>query len=367
MQELRALTTSGRRFALATVTRASGSTPRPVGTTMGVTEDGEVIGSLSGGCVESAVYETAQAVLADGIPRLETYGVSDDDVFAVGLTCGGTLEVLVREGDPELLGQLLDLVDAGEPVALATVCSSGAQVVVTAADSWGGSGASGLDVAVLADARGALAAGRTVLRHYGAHGERRVDDCAVLLQVCAPPPRMLVYGATDFARALTRAGQFLGYHVILCDARPVFATPARFPEAHEVVNAWPSDHLRDQIAQGRVDERTVVAVLTHDPRFDVPLLVTALHSEAGYVGAMGSRRTHDSRMVQLREAGLDEPTLARLRSPIGLDIGGRTPEETAISIAAEIVQQRWGGTGRPLSTTEGDIHWTVDVPAVLLT
>jgi xanthine dehydrogenase accessory factor len=362
VQDMRAVLRSGR-FALATVMRASGSTPRPVGTTMAVTQGGEVVGSLSGGCVEAAVYEAAQAVLRDGVPRVETYGVSDDDAFAVGLTCGGTLDVLVREGDPDLLERFLDV---AEPVALATVCSSGAQLVVTATEVWGSSGSTGLDVAVLADARGALAAGRTVLRHYGEHGERRVDDCAVLLQVCAPPPRMLVYGATDFARALSRAGDFLGYQVTLCDARPVFATRARFPEAHEVVTAWPSDHLGDQIAAGRVDERTVVAVLTHDPRFDVPLLVSALRSTAGYVGAMGSRRTHDSRMVQLREAGLDESELARLHSPIGLDIGGRTPEETAISIAAEIVQQRWGGTGRPLSRTEGDIHWTVDLPAAQL-
>jgi xanthine dehydrogenase accessory factor len=363
VQELRSVLGSGR-FALATVLRASGSTPRPVGTTMAVTQDGAVVGSLSGGCVESAVYEVAQSVLADGVPRIEIYGVSDDDAFAIGLTCGGTLEVLVREGDPVLLERFLDL---AEPVALTTVCGSGAQLVVTASEAWGSSGSEGLDVAVLADARGALAAGRTVLRHYGADGERRVDDCAVLLQVCAPPPRMLVYGATDFARALTRAGDFLGYQVTLCDARPVFATRARFPEAHDVVNAWPSDHLRDEVAAGRVDERTVIAVLTHDPRFDVPLLVTALQSEAGYVGAMGSRRTHDNRLALLREAGLDESALARLRSPIGLDIGGRTPEETAISIAAEIVQHRWGGTGQPLSRTDGDIHWTVDVPAALLT
>ena len=363
MHELRAVLGDGR-FALATVVRASGSTPRPVGTTMAVTEAGEVIGSISGGCVESAVYELAQSVLADGVSRIETYGVSDDDAFAIGLTCGGTLEVLVREGDPALLERFLDL---DEPVALATVCSSGAQLVMTGTEVWGSTGSSGLDVAVLADARGALAAGRTVLRHYGFDGERRVDDCAVLLQVCAPPPRMLVYGATDFARALTRAGDFLGYRVTLCDARPVFATKARFPEAHEVVNGWPSDHLHDEVVAGRVDERTVVAVLTHDPRFDVPLLLEALQSNAGYIGAMGSRRTHDQRLAQLREAGLDESSLARLHSPIGLDIGGRTPEETAISIAAEIVQQRWGGTGQPLSRTDGDIHWTVDVPSVLLT
>jgi xanthine dehydrogenase accessory factor len=173
---------------------------------------------------------------------------------------------------------------------------------------------------------------------------------------------MLVYGATDFARALGRAGAFLGYRVTVCDARPVFATPRRFPDAHEVVSAWPHDHLRGEVEGGRVDGRTVVAVLTHDPKFDVPLLLEALRSPAGYVGAMGSRRTHDTRQAQLREAGLDEELLARLRSPIGLDIGGRTAEETAISIVAELVQVRWGGTGQPLSRTDGTIHWSVQVP-----
>jgi xanthine dehydrogenase accessory factor len=360
--ELRALLDRPGRFALATVLRASGSAPRPVGTTMAVRDDGSVIGSLSGGCVEAAVHEAALEVLRTGEPRVETYGIADDDAFAVGLTCGGTISVLVRPGSAETLARVLD----HEAVALATVVDTGAEVVVTAEEVWGTTGDSGLDVAVVADARGALAAGRTVVRHYGSSGERRVDDTAVLVQVWAPPARMLVYGATDFARALAGAGRFLGYRVTVCDARPVFATTARFPEADEVVNRWPHDHLRDEVAAGRVDERTVIAVLTHDPRFDVPLLVEALTSPAGYVGAMGSRRTHDARMVELRAAGLDAVALSRLRSPIGLDIGGRTPEETAVSIVAEIVQQRWGGTGQPLSRTDGDIHWTVEVPQTLV-
>jgi xanthine dehydrogenase accessory factor len=163
---------------------------------------------------------------------------------------------------------------------------------------------------------------------------------------------MLVFGATDFAAAVSRAGVFLGYRVTVCDARPVFATAKRFPEAHEVVCQWPHDYL----ASTKVDERTVIAVLTHDPKFDVPLLEVALRSPAGYIGAMGSRRTHDDRLARLREVGLGEQDLARLRSPIGLDLGARTPEETAVSIAAEIVQHRWGGSGRPLGETEGAIH-----------
>ena len=361
--QLAGLCADGTRFALATVVAASGSTPRPVGTSMAVTVDGEVIGSLSGGCVEAAVVDLAQQVLGGGPAQLARYGVTDDDAFAIGLTCGGTLEVLVAEPDRELRADVVARVRADEPTALATVVTGpaarGAHLAVTEYDADGTLGNEGLDVAVLADARGMLAAGRTGTRHYGPRGERRVDDVAVLVQAFTPPPRMLVFGATDFAGALARIGVFLGYRVVVCDARPVFATARRFPEAHEVVCAWPHQYLAAEVAAGRVDERTVLAVLTHDPKFDVPLLEVALASPAGYVGAMGSRRTHDQRLAQLRAAGVDEVALARLRSPIGLDIGGRTAEETAVSIAAELVQSRWGGTGRPLSGIDAPVHWTV--------
>ena len=354
---------SSGRFAFATVVGASGSTPRPVGTVMAVTADGEVVGSLSGGCVEAAVVDLAQEVLAGAGPQVARYGVSDDDAFAIGLTCGGTLDVLVSEPDRAVVADLVARVLAEEPVALATVvdgpAARGAQLLVGPLESAATLGTEGLDVAVLADARGMLSAGQTGSRHYGPRGERRVDDVTVLVQSFTPPPRMLVFGATDFAGALARAGAFLGFRVVVCDARPVFATARRFPDAHEVVCAWPHRYLEAETAAGRVDERTVVAVLTHDPKFDAPLLEVALRSPAGYVGAMGSRRTHESRLDQLRAAGVDDGALARLHSPIGLDIGGRTPEETAISIVAEIVQCRWGGTGRPLSQVDGPVHWTV--------
>ena len=360
---LRALCASGTRFALATVAGTSGSTPRPLGSVMAVTPDGAALGSLSGGCVEAAVYDAAQAVLAGGEPSFHRFGVSDDDAFAVGLTCGGVLDVLVAEPDPALVEEVLASLEVDEPVALATVVSGpaphGAQLAVTDGGVSGSLGTEGLDVAVTADARGMLAAGQTGLRHYGPRGERRVDEVAVLVTSHAPPPRMLVFGATDFAGALVQVGRFLGYRVVLCDARPVFATPQRFPQAHEVVCAWPHDYLRAEVAAGRVDARTVVAVLTHDPRFDVPLLGVALASPATYVGAMCSRRTHDARIAQLRAAGVDEGALARLRSPIGLDLGGRTAEETAVSIAAELVQSRWGGTGQPLRQLDGALHWSV--------
>jgi xanthine dehydrogenase accessory factor len=177
----------------------------------------------------------------------------------------------------------------------------------------------------------------------------------------APPPRMLVFGAIDFAAAVARVGSFLGYHVTVCDARPVFATARRFPEADEVVVEWPHRDLADELDAGRVDARTAICVLTHDPKFDVPLLEVALRSPAAYIGAMGSRRTHEDRLDRLRETGLGEAELARLASPIGLDIGARTPEETAVSVAAEIVQARWGGSGRRLAGIDGPIHHGSDL------
>jgi xanthine dehydrogenase accessory factor len=173
----------------------------------------------------------------------------------------------------------------------------------------------------------------------------------------APKPRLLIFGAIDFAAALARAGSFLGYRVTVCDARGVFATRARLPGADEVVVAWPHRYLSEQFAAQLVDERTVVCVLTHDPKFDVPLLEVALRGpRLAYIGAMGSRRTHDDRMRRLREAGVGEAELARVRSPLGLDLGSRTPEETAISIVAEIIAERWGGTGAPLGALQRRIH-----------
>jgi xanthine dehydrogenase accessory factor len=179
----------------------------------------------------------------------------------------------------------------------------------------------------------------------------------VFVWAFAPKPRMLVFGAIDFAAAVARVGSFLGYHVTVCDARPVFATASRFPEADEVVVDWPHRYLEAEVEAGRVDRRTVITVLTHDPKFDVPVLEQALRlPEVAYVGAMGSRRTHDDRMARLKEAGLTDDELTRLSSPIGLDLGARTPEETAISIAAEIIAGQWGGSGEPLGATEGRIH-----------
>ncbi|MFJ3230902.1 XdhC family protein [Streptomyces sp. NPDC086787] len=348
-------------FGLATVVAVSRSTPRGPGAAMAVGPDDEVVGSVSGGCVEGAVFELAREVVASGTARLETFGYSDEDAFAVGLTCGGEITVLVRPVTPEsdpVFGAVAASVARHEPVTLATVADGpaprGATLAVWPDSAAGTLGASGLDAAVTDDARGELALGATGLRHYGPDGERREDDVTVFLHSFAPPPRMLVFGAIDYAAAVARIGDFLGYRVTVCDARAVFATPKRFPAGVEVVVDWPHRYLRGT----DTDERTVICVLTHDPKFDVPLLEEALRRPATYIGAMGSRRTHDERRARLTASGLTEAELSRLRSPVGLDLGARTPEEVAVSVAAEIIALRWGGTGTPLSVTTGAIHPT---------
>jgi xanthine dehydrogenase accessory factor len=368
---------AGETFGLATVVQTFSSAPREPGAALAVSSDGEVIGSVSGGCVEGAVYELSGEVSAGGQAVLQRYGVSDDTAFSAGLTCGGIIDIFVerisKDGYPEF-GDIAQAVRDRRPVAVATVVAGpgriGARRIVWPADQEReanrgrsaqprvteslGSG-DRLDQAVDDDARGMLAQGLTGVRNYGPDGERRLDDLSVFVQSFAPPPRMLVFGAIDFAAAVARIGKFLGYRVTVCDARPVFATSARFPDADEVVTDWPHRYL----AGVTTDERTVICVLTHDPKFDVPLLEVALRVPAAYIGAMGSRRTHDDRLDRLREVGMSEAELARLRSPVGLDLGARTPEETAVAIAAELIQLRWGGSGQPLTITNGRIHHPV--------
>jgi xanthine dehydrogenase accessory factor len=354
---------------MATVVATWRSAPRQPGAAMLVGPDGAAVGSVSGGCVEGAVYELGQEVLASGTPVLQRYGISDDDAFAVGLTCGGILDVYVERVDPQTfpqLGAVADDIAAGRPVAVCTVIEHpdpavlGRRLVVHPEGDGeapsGGIGSARANDAVADDARGLLAAGRTETLTYGPDGERRGEGMRVFVASYAPKPRMIVFGAIDFAAAVARIGSFLGYHVTVCDARPVFATHSRFPDADDVVVEWPHRYLQSEVDAGRVDERTVLTVLTHDPKFDVPVLEIALRLPVAYVGAMGSRRTHDDRLARLREAGLTEAELDRLSSPIGLDLGARTPEETAVSVAAEIVQLRWGGRGQRLAELDGPIH-----------
>jgi xanthine dehydrogenase accessory factor len=359
---------AGETIGVGTVVATFQSAPRPAGASMLVGPDETAVGSVSGGCVEGAVYELAQSVVESGTPVLERYGVSDDDAFAVGLTCGGILDVYVEKVNRETFPELEEIaadIETGSPVALATVIEHpdpawlGRRLVVRPEPgaSAGSLGSPRADDAVHDDALGLLAAGHNATLTYGPDGERRGEGMRVFVWAFAPKPRMLVFGAIDFAAAVARVGSFLGYHVTVCDARPVFATNSRFPEADEVVVDWPHRYLAAERDAGRIDGRTVLAVLTHDPKFDVPLLEAALRlPEVAYVGAMGSRRTHEDRLARLREAGLEDKEIARLSSPIGLDLGARTPEETAISIAAEIIAGHWGGTGRPLAETAGRIH-----------
>ncbi|GAA2127626.1 XdhC/CoxI family protein [Nocardioides bigeumensis] len=363
---------AGETIGVGTVVATFQSAPRPPGASMLVGPDGEAVGSVSGGCVEGAVYDLAQSVVAEGTPVLERYGVSDDDAFAVGLTCGGILDVYVEKVSRETFPELADIaadIEAGRPIAVATVVEHpdptvvGRRILVRPDEAVEGAslGSARMDDAVRDDALGLLASGTSATLTYGPDGERRGEGMKVFVWAFAPKPLMLVFGAIDFAAAVARVGAFLGYHVTVCDARPVFATATRFPEADEVVVDWPHRYLTKLVDAGSVDARTVITVLTHDPKFDVPLLEVALRlPELAYVGAMGSRRTHDDRTARLREAGLTDEELARLSSPIGLDLGARTPEETAISIAAEIIAVRWGGTGQPLAVTDGRIHHLAD-------
>ncbi|MEU3980981.1 XdhC/CoxI family protein [Streptomyces sp. NPDC026672] len=354
----------GRDFAVATVVAVGGSAPRGPGAALAVDADGTAIGSVSGGCVEGAVYELCIQALRDGRSVVERFGHSDEDAFAVGLTCGGAIDVLVtpvRAGDPvrPVVARALAAAARGEGTALARIVSGPAGPTDRAllvrpdgAYEGGLGGAPGLDRTVAAEARALLDAGRTGTLEVGARGARCGAPLTVLVESSVPPPRMIVFGAVDFASALVRVGAFLGHHVTVCDARPVFATRARFPEADEIVVEWPHRYLE----RTEVDARTVLCVLTHDAKFDVPLLRLALRLPVAYVGALGSRRTHLDRTRRLREAGVGERELARLRSPIGLDLGARTPEETALSIAAEIVALRRGGTGTPLTGAHTPIH-----------
>ncbi|HET9875026.1 MAG TPA: XdhC/CoxI family protein [Mycobacterium sp.] len=366
LTDLMAIWEADQSAGVGTVVRTFQSAPRSPGAAMVVGPDGSVSGSVSGGCVEGAVYELAAEVSRTGAPRLERYGVSDDDAFAVGLTCGGVIDIFIeaisRHTFPELRAVAADI-EAQRPVAVATVIAHlnpafvGRRLIIRPEAVSGTLGTARTDTAVTDDARGLLAVGRSDVLSYGLDGQRLDEGMEVFVASYAPRPRMLVFGAIDFAAALAREGSFLGYRVTVCDARPVFATSRRFPSADEVVVDWPAHYLAGQAAAGAIDRRTVICVLTHDPKFDVPVLEVALRlPEVGYIGAMGSRRTHQDRMDRLRDAGLTDTELSRLASPIGLDLGARTPEETAVSIAADIIARRWGGGGKRLVDIGGRIH-----------
>jgi xanthine dehydrogenase accessory factor len=320
----------GDRIAMACVVATRRSAPRPIGSKLIVSEQGELAGSVSGGCVESEVVEAAREVLAGGKPRLLTYGISDDLALSVGLPCGGEIDVWVEEPAPELLEQLGEVVRTeGRAVVLTDLEEGTSRLVRHGEDP-------------VADELIRAGYGRVV----------ELEGRRVFADVFAPPPRLLVYGAVDTADALCAAARGLGWHTIAADARGRFATPERLPNAHEVIVAWPEETL----AQVQPDHATAIVVLTHDDKFDVPMLVGALTTDAFYVGALGSRKNQERRRERLLEAGVDESALERISGPAGLDIGAHSPAETALSILAEIMAVRASRDGGRLKESSGRIH-----------
>ncbi len=345
----------GRRVAIATLVAVERSAPRDPGAALAVDDRGEVAGSVSGGCVEGAVYEEAADVIATGRPRLVTYGISDEVATEFGLTCGGTIHVFIERADAPLVQRLARAIRGNAPVAIGTRMDGsgvGAKLLVDGTGVAGTLGDARLDAVAERAIRGALDLGATGIRAFGTAGEPTGTDLRLFVRSWAPQPDMLIFGAIDFSRAMATAAKFLGYRTIVVDARPIFATRARVPDADDVVVAWPDEYL----AAATITRRTAIVVLTHDVKFDIPLLEIALRSQAGYIGAMGSRRTHAERVRLLRERGVGDAELVRVHAPIGLDLGARTPEETAISIAAEIVAVKSGRSGAPLRDGTKPVH-----------
>lgn len=360
---------AGESVALATVVGAKGSSPRDPGAALVVFADGTVLGSVSGGCVEGAVYEICQQVMQSGVPVLQEFGYSDADAYAVGLTCGGILSVFIERIDPEdtaVIEKIVADVQAGNPLARLMVIEHpddswfGKTMVVRPDSHEGTMGTDFADSALIGDAIGVLAIGDSRIMRFGAAGERLENEMEVFVCSYQPRPRMIIFGAVDFAGALADQAALLGFEVTVVDARAIFATKLRFPAADEVIVDWPHRYFKKEVESGRIDRRTAVCVLTHDAKFDVPAIaaVTELPENVRpfYIGVMGSRKTHEDRLRRLKEAGVTDEQIALISSPIGLDLGGRTPQETAVSIAAEVVAKRWGGTTLPLKDSGGDIH-----------
>jgi xanthine dehydrogenase accessory factor len=349
----------GRRVVAATLVETIGSAPLDPGAQMLVDDLGRVEGSVTGGCVEGALVEEAQGILAGAPPRVATYGISDEQAVGVGLMCGGTVRVFVAElgaGHREVLEATRDAIAADRPVALATLLDGAAAGGTVSVLPDGVTGSLGhtdlLDQSVARDARGFLDEGRSAIRRYSAKGETMGEDLRVAVHAFATPPRMVVFGAIDFSAALARIAGEIGYRVTIVDARQVFAQSPRFSAHAEVVVSWPDVYLAGQ----ELSRRDAVLVFTHDEKFDEPALLSALRTDAGYIGALGSRRTHADRTQRLRAAGATEDDLRRINSPCGLDIGARTPSETAIAVLGEVLALRAGRSGGRLSESAGPIH-----------
>ena len=339
----------GSRWALATVVRQLRSAPRDAGTMMAVSSDGRVVGNVSAGCVDAEVCATAEIVLSSAEPQLSQFGVSDEKALSAGLSCGGAIEVLVTPAPASaLVSRLTSSAHGGESTALVTILEPerlrGSHLVVAAGVAEGSTGDLAVDrMAVEAARERADVGGVDVVERDGAR---------CLVQWFQLRPRLLVFGAMAYAESIAALGRLLGYHVVVCDARSLFATKERVPSADEVVVDWPHRYLRN----ATIDRRTVILSLVHDDKFEIPLLTAALRSPAGYVGALGSRRTSQRRLEALRDAGLSQEELGRLRAPIGLDLGAHSTVETAISVFGEVIAVARGASGRPLSILTGPIH-----------
>ena len=310
LQELNEWTNAGEEIAVATVVETWGSSPRPLGSKMLVTRSGKMAGSVSNGCIEGAVFDEAQKVLKSGEPKLAAFGVTDEVAFEVGLACGGHIEVYVQPLQ-RVHRQLIEMLNRNEPATLRTNLASGETELLEGA-------ASTTELA------------------------RRNGD--LFVEPFRRPAHLVIIGAIHIAIPLHRLAKLMGYRVTVVDARKKFATKDRFPEADELIVAWPDEAMK----RVRIDNSTSVVILTHDPKFDLPALRSVLKQSAGYIGAIGSRKTNQNRFDALRAEGFTEEQLARVHGPIGLDLGGRGAEETALGILAEITAVRFGGSGSPM-------------------
>lgn len=353
----------GRRAVQALLVEVEGSAPLPAGAMMLIDEHGNIDGSITGGCVEGAVVQEAEAMLAGapGAPRakLVTYGISDELAGTVGLMCGGIVHVFICEPGGEagaVERAALSAQADGRPAAIATLLdgeTAGARMAVVDGEVIGTLGHEDLlDRNVTREAQGLLAEGKTTVRRFGADGATLGSELQVHIRSFAPPPLMFIIGAIDFSAALAPIESQIGYEVTICDARDRFARSARFSASADVVIGWPQEVMRD-VGLG---PRDAVLVFTHDPKFDEPALITALRTDAGYIGALGSRKAAADREARLRRAGANDTDMARIHAPCGLDIGSRTAEETAVSVLAEIIASRAKRSGVPLRETSGSIH-----------
>ena len=346
LSEIEVWKARGDRIALATVIDVQRSAPRPPGAKMAVNEHGEIAGSVSGGCVEGAVVEVADAVLRGEQPRMLHFGIADSEGWEVGLPCGGEIEVWVQCYEP---GRFIEVARSGDRAAEVTLLEGarpGAKLLIEADGARSGSlGAPELDDEAVLTASEVL---------WTDASERRGP---LFIDVIAPAPRLIMFGAVDIATSLCRLAHAAGWRPYVVDPRARFTASERFPDAEEVIAAWPEEAFA---RLGGVDPATFIVVLTHDPKLDDAALALALRSPAAFVGAMGSRRANATRRERLLASGLGEAELARLSAPLGLDLGAITREETALSILAEIVAARHGREGGRLAHRNGRIH---EVPA----